>query len=88
MVKAMAPNAPMGAAFITMLTTLNTGTVSDSRKACTGLPALPDRANATPNSTATSSTCRMLSPTKGLTSVLGMMSIANPVRLISCDLAT
>ena len=41
-----------------------------------------------PNSTATSSTCRMLSPTNGLTSVLGMMSMAKPVSVISCDLAT
>jgi len=88
MVNAMAPNAPMGAAFITMPTTLNTGVVSASRKCCTGRPASPTSARPTPNSTATSSTCRMLSPTKGLTSVLGMMSIANPVRLISCDLAT
>src|SRR5258707_10243768 len=41
----------------------------------TGLPASPTMASEMPNSTATNSTCRMLSPTKGLTSVLGMMSI-------------
>ena len=88
MVNAMAPNAPMGATFITMPTTLNTGVVRASRKFSTGRPGSPTMARPMPNSTATSSTCRMLSPTKGLTSVLGMMSSAKPVSVISCDLAT
>ena len=88
MVKAMAPKAPSGAAFIRMPTSLNTGAVSASRKLSTGLPASPTMASEMPNSTATNSTCRMLSPTKGLTSVLGMMSMAKPVSVSSCDLAT
>ena len=45
-------------------------------------------ARAAPNNTATNNTCRMLSPTNGLSSVLGMMSIANPTSVSSCDLAT
>ena len=88
MVKAMAPKAPMGAAFITMFTSLNTGLVRASKKFSTGLPASPTMASDTPNSTATSSTCRMLSPTNGLIRVLGMMSITKPTSVMSCDLAT
>ncbi|MNT90756.1 hypothetical protein D3C72_2317390 [compost metagenome] len=88
MVKAIAPNAPMGAAFITMWTILNTGVVIASKNCSTGLPRSPAMARPMPNSTATNSTCRMLSPTKGLARVLGMMSIKKPVTVMSCVLAT
>ncbi|MNW07190.1 hypothetical protein D3C71_2037460 [compost metagenome] len=88
MVKAMAPKAPIGAAFIRMWTRRNTGAVSASRKVSTGRPLSPVRASATPNSTATNSTCRMLPSTKALTRVAGMMSIANPVRVSSWDFST
>ena len=43
MVKAMAPNAPIGAARIRMCTSLNTGATSDSSSASTGLALLADQ---------------------------------------------
>jgi hypothetical protein len=88
MVKAIAPNAPIGAARIRMCTSRNTGAVSASSRSSTGLPRSPTSANAMPNNTDTNNTCRMLSPTNGLTSVFGMMSIRKPVRVSSCDFST
>ena len=88
MVKAIAPKAPIGAAFIRMCTSLNTGATSASRKFRIGLPFSPTEASAMPNSTAMNSTCRMLPSTKALTSVFGMMSIRKPTRVRSCDFST
>ena len=88
MVKAMAPNAPIGAARIRMCTRRNTGAVSASSRFSTGRPFSPTSASDRPNSTATNSTCRMLSPTSGLTSVFGMMSIRKPTSESSCDFCT
>lgn len=80
--------APIGAARIRMCTSRNTGAVSASSRSSTGLPRSPTSANAMPNNTDTNNTCRMLSPTNGLTSVFGMMSIRKPVRVSSCDFST
>ena len=59
MVKAMAPKAPTGAAFIRISTSLNIGLVSAWRKFSTGAPRSPTTASAMPKSTEKKSTCRM-----------------------------
>ena len=84
MVKAKAPKAPMGAAFIRMSTTRKIAKLADSRMFSTGLPLSPTRIRPMPNRIATNSTCRMLPSTKADTSVVGMMSMTNPVSDVSC----
>ena len=56
MVKAKAPNAPMGAAFMTMATSLKTATLSVSNRSSTGWARSPISARETPNRMETNST--------------------------------
>ena len=87
MVKAMAPKAPIGAAFIRISTSLNIGLVIDCRKSSTGLPRSPTAARLMPKSTEKNSTCRMLPSAKAPTTVVGMMPCRKPTIVVSCALA-
>ena len=60
MVKAIAPNAPIGAAFMTIATSLKTAIAASSRKSSSALAALADERQAMPNRIATNRTWRML----------------------------
>ena len=73
MVKAMAPKAPIGAAFIRISTSLKIGLVIACRKFSTGAPRSPTMASAMPKSIEKNSTCRMLPSAKAPTTVAGMM---------------
>jgi hypothetical protein len=64
MVKAMAPNAPTGAAFIRMATTLNITIDRSSNSSPHGRRARPTSASAMPNRIETNSTWRMLPSVK------------------------
>lgn len=83
-VKAMAPKAPMGAAFIKMATRRKIGEVSACRKSTTGRPRSPTSASAMPNSTEKNSTCRMSPCAKAPVMVSGMMFIRKPTMVVSC----
>ena len=85
MVKAIAPNAPIGAAYIRMWTirkTIAVSVLSSVLQPCA--PLSPISASAMPNRIATSSTCRICPSVKALTRVSGMMFIRKPVTLCSC----
>ena len=74
----------MGAAFIRMSTTRKIAKLADSMTDRTGLARSPTMIMPMPNRIATNSTCRMLPSTKADTSVVGMMSMTKPTRLVSC----
>ncbi|MNY60597.1 hypothetical protein D3C86_1971720 [compost metagenome] len=80
----MAPNAPIGAAFIRIATSLKIGSVSACRKSTTGSAFLPTMARARPNRTEMNSTCRISPSANAPTSVVGMMFIRKPVIDCSC----
>ena len=86
MVNAMAPKAPIGAAFMRMATRRKIGVVSACRKSVTGLPLSPTMPSAMPNRTEKNSTCRMSPSAKAPTIVCGMMFIRKPVIVLSCAL--
>src|SRR5471030_547100 len=75
MVKAIAPKAPIGATFMTMLTTPKTACEISSISLVTGLPRSPSSDSEKPNRMAISSTCRMSPLVKASPMVLGMMFI-------------
>ena len=87
MVKAIAPKAPIGAAFIRIATSLKIGVESACRKSSTGWPRSPTIASDRPNSTEQNSTCRMSPEAKAPTIVSGMMFCRKPTMLVSCALA-
>ena len=72
-VKAIAPKAPSGASFITLLTMPNSTWDTCSTKSNTGLPFSPIAASEKPNRMAISSTCRMSPLAKASMKVVGMM---------------
>ncbi|MNS17759.1 hypothetical protein D3C72_494400 [compost metagenome] len=84
MVKANAPKAPTGAAFISMATSLKKAALTDSRKVSTGLPRSPIMARAMPNRMETNSTCKMLPVENALTTVSGIMLVRKPMMVVSC----
>ena len=87
-VNAIAPNAPKGATFIKIDTTLNIGAVASRRSSVIGCALSPTEANATPNNTEINKTCRILPSTNGLNTVVGMMFIKKAVSVLSCAFAT
>jgi hypothetical protein len=70
-VKAKAPKAPIGAAFITMCTNLKNAWATSSRKSTTGLAGSPTRVSDRPNRIEISSTCRISPSAKAPTTVSG-----------------
>ena len=88
MVKAIAPNAPIGAAYIRMWTIRNTTAVSVWSVPSSRSPRAPISASAIPNRIATSSTCNISPSVKALTKVEGMMLRRKPVTLCSCAWVT
>ncbi|MNY31242.1 hypothetical protein D3C86_1653980 [compost metagenome] len=87
MVKAMAPKAPMGAAFISIATSLKIGYIRACMKSVTGLPFSPTIPSAMPKRTEKNSTCRMSPLAKAPTMVVGMMFIRKPVMVCSWALS-
>ena len=84
MVKAKAPKAPTGAAFIRMATSRNTTCESDSSARVTGRAGSPTSARARPNRIETNSVCRMLPLTKAPTRESGITPSRKPVIVVSC----
>ena len=78
-VKAIAPNAPIGAARMTMLTTPKTACVNPSSMSSSGLTRGPSDASANPNSTDTKITLRMLPLANAPITELGMILRRNSV---------
>ena len=72
---AIAPNAPIGASFVTMCTMPNSTRVSPSMKSVTTLPRSPRCASTLPNSSAISRICRISPCANASTIVFGMMCI-------------
>ena len=85
MVKAMAPKAPIGAAFMMMPTTPKKAWAVLSMKRYTGLPFSPIAESAKPNMRAKRSTWRMSPLAKASTTLDGMMFIRKSTVLV--DLA-
>ncbi len=85
MVKAMAPNAPIGAKRIRMFTTRNTTCVSDSSSATIGFARGPADDKANPNRIETNTTCKMSPLANASVTVVGMMCIRKSATL--CALA-
>ena len=73
MVKAIAPNAPIGAAFITMAMTPNTPCAASSMKARSVWPRSPSPISAKPNRIENSRTWRISPCAKAPTTVSGMI---------------
>jgi hypothetical protein len=78
-VKAMAPNAPIGAAHITMATMRKNICAAVPIRSVSGLPACPIALRAKPHSTETNSTCSTLPSANAPMNVLGMMPSRNSV---------
>ncbi len=78
-VKAIAPNAPIGAARMTMLTTPKTACVNPSSMSSSGLTRGPSADIAKPNSTETKITLRMLPLANAPITELGMILRRNSV---------
>ena len=87
-VNAIAPNAPNGAAFINMETTLNIGVVAARSKSVIGRAFSPTEAREMPNKTETNKTCRILPSVRGLTTVVGIIFIKKPTKVLSCAFST
>ena len=87
MVKAMAPKAPIGAAFITMPTMPKKTCAVWSMIASSGLPFSPSQCSAKAKRIANSSTCRISPSAKAPTTVAGMMCRKYSTMLCSPALA-
>ena len=87
MVKAIAPNAPIGAAFIRIATTLKTASDTSSSAWSSRSPRSPISARPMPNRIATNSVWRMLPAVSADRNVSGMMPRRKPVNVLSCALA-
>ena len=85
MVKAIAPNAPIGARRMRMLTTAKTACVNPSSMSSSGLTCDPSVESANPNSTETNTTLRMLPRAKASMTDVGMICTRKSV--IVCALA-
>ncbi|MCY1178195.1 hypothetical protein D9M73_185350 [compost metagenome] len=83
-VKAIAPNAPTGAARIRMPTMRNTISATRSIRSSTGSAGSPTSVTAMPNNTATNSVCRIDPSVSADTIVLGMIDIRKPTKVVSC----
>ncbi len=87
MVKAIAPNAPIGASFVMMWTMPNSTRLVPSMKSVTTLPRSPRCASTLPNSSAISRICRISPWAKASTMVFGMMCIRKSTVDWPCALA-
>ena len=87
MVKAIAPNAPIGASFITKATILKITIDNCSNALVTRAARSPTIASATPNRIAASNVWRMLPAVSAETKVSGMMSSRKPVSVVACALS-
>ena len=87
MVKAIAPNAPIGAARITSATIRKTTALIPSSARNTGAAGSPTIANEMPNRTATNRTCNIDPSVSAETTVVGMISIRKVTMLTSWALS-
>ena len=87
-VNAIAPNAPIGATFITIETNLNIGAAATCSKSVIGLPRSPTEAKEIPNNTETNSTCKIFPSVSGLNTVVGIIFIKKAIIELSCALLT
>ena len=83
MVKAMAPNAPIGATFTTSAMTPNIACATSSIRLRTVWPRSPKAMSEKPNRIANSSTCRISPCAKAPTTVSGMMCKTKSTDFIS-----
>ena len=79
MVKAIAPNAPIGATFMMKPTIANSTCELFSMKSNTSVPRPPKRCSAKPNSIENISTCSISPLAKASTTVLGITASRNSV---------
>ena len=79
-VKAIAPNAPIGAAHITMPTTAKIIFAAISMMSTSGFARSPNCTKPKPQTTAMKSTWRILPSAKAPTKVPGMMFVTNGTR--------
>ena len=77
--KAIAPNAPIGATFITMPTMPNSTCDSRSMRSKTGRPFAPKPCSAKPNSTEKNSTWSISPFANASTALFGMIASRNSV---------
>ncbi len=85
MVKLIAPRAPIGAAFIIILTIVKSIPVNDFIPFTTGFTLSPSFDMANPNKTDTSSTCRRSPLAKALTMVSGIMFKRKSATVVCCS---